>query len=238
VFVNREHIGTNILVSGNSASPARSSQQIREILGVRSSDNLRHAEFVLVVEGEDDRIALTALLSHHSRNIKSALADGLLAIDPLFGSSNLSFKLSEIRNALCSAFVFLDFDNAGKNAVEKALADRILTKAEVKFAICRGRDESELEDLYLLEFCELIVQREFGISLVKPLMRGKKKWSTRVGECFQKGGQRWDDQTKSRLKSQIALAVSQSPGAALQKSTKAPFNALVKALEERIFNHK
>ncbi|MBE0540682.1 MAG: AAA family ATPase [Verrucomicrobia bacterium] len=191
VFVNREHIGTNILVSANNASPAKTTEQIREMLGVRPSDNLRHAEIVLVVEGEDDRLALEALLKHHSKILREALTNGLLAIDPLHGSSNLTFKLSLIRTALCSAFVFVDYDDAGKNAVEKALADRVLSKAEVKYALCRGKDESEFEDFYSLAFCEPIVKAAYGVDLVKPLMRGRKKWSDRAGECFKAQGQRW-----------------------------------------------
>lgn len=234
VFVNREQIGTNILVSANNASPATSAEEIREMLGVRPSDNLRHAEIVLVVEGEDDRIALEALLKHYSKTLRAALSNGFLAVDPLHGSTNLTFKLSLIRAALCSAFVFVDYDDAGKKAVEKALADRVLMKGDVKFAMCRGKDESELEDLYALTFCEPIVKGAFGVDLVKPLMRGKRKWADRVGECFQKQGQLWDDGSKAAVKAKIAAAVVASPKLALQKSTRAPFDALVKALEDRV----
>jgi len=234
VFVNREQIGTNILVSANNASPATSAEQIREMLGVRPSDNLRHAEVVLVVEGEDDRIALEALLKQYSITLRAGLSNGVLAIDPLHGSTNLTFKLSLIRAALCSAFVFVDFDGAGKKAVEKALADRVLSKADLKFAMCRGKDESELEDLYSLSFCEPVVKAAFGVDLVKPLMRGRRKWVDRVGECFQKQGQAWDDGTKAAVKAKIAAAVVASPNLALQKATRAPFDALVKALEERV----
>ncbi|MBL9181867.1 MAG: AAA family ATPase [Verrucomicrobiaceae bacterium] len=234
VFVNREHIGTNILVSANNASPAETTEQIREMLGVRPSDNLRHAEIVLVVEGEDDRLALESLLKHHSKTLRGALTNGVLAIDPLHGSSNLTFKLNLIRTALCSAFVFVDYDVAGKTAVEKALADRVLSKADVKYAMCRGKDESEFEDFYSLTFCEPIVKAVFGVDLVKPLMRGRRKWSDRVGECFKAQGQDWDDATKAAVKAKIAAAVAASPKLALQKATRDPFDALVKALEEKV----
>jgi putative ATP-dependent endonuclease of OLD family len=234
VFVNRENIATNILVSANNASPAETTEQIRETLGVRPADNLRHAEVVLVVEGEDDRIALTALLSYYSKRLRAALADGLLVIDPLHGSSNLSYKLSLLRAALCSAFVFLDNDVAGKRAAETAIADRVLSKADVKYALCRGKAESELEDLYVLGFYEVIAGGSFGVTLVKPLMRGTKKWSDRVRECFLKAGQLWDDGTKAALKAQIASAVARSPKGVLQKSTRPLFDALVKSVEGKI----
>jgi putative ATP-dependent endonuclease of the OLD family len=234
VFVNREQIETNILVTDNNATPAETTAQIRDVLGVRPSDNLRHAEIVLVVEGEDDRIAIEALLKHYSAPLRAAIANGALAIDPLYGSSNLTYKLSLIRAALCAAFVFVDFDEAGKSAAAKAIADGVLAKADVKYAMCRGKVESELEDLYEVSFCQPIVKATFGVDLIKALMRGRSKWSQRVGECFQRQGQVWDDATKSAVKAKLAAAVVASPRHALRKSTRAPFDALVKILEERI----
>jgi hypothetical protein len=204
------------------------------MLGVRPSDNLRHAEVVLVVEGEDDRVALEALFKHYSKTLRSALSNGLLAIDPLHGSSNLTYKLSLIRAALCLAFVFVDYDDAGKKAVDKALTDRVLAKSEIKYAMCRGKDESEFEDFYSLTFYEPVVKAAFGVQLVKPLIRGRAKWTDRVGECFKAQGQVWDDPTKMAVKAKVAAAVAASPKLALQTATRGPFDALVKALEERV----
>jgi len=234
VFVNREHIETNILVSASNASPAETTEQIREILGIQPSENLRHAEIVLVVEGEDDRIALGAILSANSWKLRAALSNGMLAIDPLHGSTNLTFKLSLIRAALCGAFVFVDNDAAGKQAVEKAITDRVLLRANGRFALCRGKTESELEDFYSNEFCEAVVKTGFDVALVKPLMRGTKKWSERVADCFTKSGQQWNEGVKAAVKAQVAVAVAKSPKHALNKATRGPLDALAKALEERI----
>lgn len=234
VFVNRERIERNILVSANNASPADTTEQIREILGIKPSENLRHAEVVLVVEGEDDRIALTAILSANSKVLRAALGNGLLAIDPMHGSTNLTFKLSLIRAALCTSFVFLDNDAAGKQAVEKAIADRVLIRANVKYALFRGKVESELEDFYSAEFCEMVTKSNFNVALVKPLMRGKRKWSERVGDCFQKSLQQWNDGVKATVKAQIAEAVAKAPKQALNKASRGSLDSLIKALEERV----
>ncbi len=234
VFVNRDAVGTNIVVSQNEASPAKSVKQIRDTLGIRPGENLRHADLVLVVEGEDDRRALSALLAAYSSQIKAALVNGTLAIDPLNGSSNLSFKLLLLRDAFCPAFVFVDHDKAGKDPVAKAIADGVLTKADVKFALCRGKSESELEDLYALAAYEGEIKKYFSVTLVKPLMRGTKKWSERVANCFIKSGQPWDDTTKAAVKARVAETVAASPKSALNAATRGPFDALMKIIQERL----
>ncbi len=99
LFVDRASIKSNILVHNNKATPARDVKQIREILGVRASDNLQHAELILVVEGEEDRRSLAALLKQHSKALASAMAQQALGIESLQGGANLSYKLSQIREA-------------------------------------------------------------------------------------------------------------------------------------------
>ncbi|MGO8930375.1 MAG: ATP-dependent nuclease [Limisphaerales bacterium] len=234
IFVSRGNISTNIIVTSNKATPATSLEEIRETLGVRPADNLRYAEVVLVVEGEDDRIALGALLSHESKQIKQALEDGILGIDPLHGSSNLSYKLSTLRTAMCSTVVFVDHDRAGKDAVEKAIADGVLTRADCKFALFRGKDESELEDFYSTKAYEAALSKHFSVTLPKPLIRGRKKWSDRVSSCFTASAQVWDDTTKAATKARVAEAVAANPKAALSASARAPFKALVQLLEDRL----
>lgn len=66
LFVDRASLKSNILVHKNKAAPAKDVKQIRQILGVRASDNLRNAELVLLVEGEEDRKALVPLFKHYS----------------------------------------------------------------------------------------------------------------------------------------------------------------------------
>jgi putative ATP-dependent endonuclease of the OLD family len=234
IFVSRGSIGTNIIVSANKATPATTLEEIRETLGVRPADNLRHAEIVLIVEGEDDRLALAALFSASSKTITAALTNGVLGIDPLHGSSNLSFRALTLRNALCSTFVFVDHDRAGKTAVEKAIKDGVLTKADVKYALCRGKKESELEDLYLVATYEATLDKHFSVKLPKTLLRGKKKWSERIADCFAASGQTWDDTTKAAAKARVAEAIVASPKNALNPATRMPFDALVTTLEERI----
>ena len=55
LFVNPAKIESTIVVrESRKAAPAKNIAEVREVLGVRLSDNLESARLVAVVEGEDD----------------------------------------------------------------------------------------------------------------------------------------------------------------------------------------
>jgi predicted ATP-binding protein involved in virulence len=100
LFIDRHDVNANILVSSNQASCATSVREIRQTMGVRVSDNLSAAEILLLVEGENDRRAMRALLAHFSKRLATAMHSGILGIDTLLGGSNLGYKLAQAREAM------------------------------------------------------------------------------------------------------------------------------------------
>ncbi len=107
LFVNRTSLTSNVIVSGNRARPAKSIQEVRDILGVKAADNLRSADLVLLVEGDADKVALSALLRHYSGKLRAALDAGALAVDGLSGGSNLAYMATLVRNASLFCALFL-----------------------------------------------------------------------------------------------------------------------------------
>ncbi len=93
------------------------------MLGIKASDNLVNARYVLVVEGGDDVIALKSLLSAMSEPIAKAINNNFLVIEAIGGAGNLSYKLTLLSNSLCLYHSFLDYDEAGREAFEKAKND-------------------------------------------------------------------------------------------------------------------
>ena len=87
---------------------------------MRLDNNLSSAEIVLIVEGEEDKIALRGILSNLEPMIARELTSGRLAIDVLGGASNLAHRVRLRSEALCEVHVFLDDDDAGRSAFEKA----------------------------------------------------------------------------------------------------------------------
>ncbi|HUW82150.1 MAG TPA: AAA family ATPase [Phycisphaerae bacterium] len=234
LFVDRRNIRNNIIVSNNRAKPAQSVEQVRDVLGVRASDNLRHAEIVLLVEGEDDRTALRSILSHKSQILGDALSQGTLAIDTLGGGSNLAYKVSSVRDAICLCHAFLDDDKAGRDAFEKARLEGLVADAEVNFCIREGLNETEIEDLYDTSVYETLLQNKYGVSIKSPKFKGKKKWTDRIKACFRHCGKLWDHRVEVEVKSLVAQAVAKDPANALCPHHAATLDALIQVLEARV----
>lgn len=234
LFVDRTSIKSNILVHKNRASPAENVKQIREILGVRASDNLQHAELILIVEGEDDKRALEVLLRHASKTLSSALDDRSLALESLLGGSNLSYKLSQMREAMCLTHTFVDHDRCGLEAVAKAQQDGLLMMVDATLAICQGMKESEMEDLYNVDLYSALLKNRYGISTASPKFKGNAKWSDRLRDAFKHAGKPWSDQLKGKVKAEIAELVEAKPEDALNTHKRHSFDALVDALQDKL----
>jgi len=236
LFVDRASIRSNILVQHNKATPARDVKQIREILGVRASDNLQHAEVILVVEGEEDRCCLGALLKEHSKALATALSQQSLGIESLQGGTNLSYKLSQIREAMCEAHSFLDHDDCGLKAFGKAKDDGLIGIADVTFTTCIGMSESEIEDMFDESLYSVFLLNTYGVSTLSPKFKGNGKWSERMRNAFKHSGKPWSDQLKAKIKADLADLVAANPAAALNKHKRSAFDALIVALEAKLGN--
>ena len=235
LFVSRRQIESNIIVNNRKAKPATSINEIRDVLGVRAADNLVHAELVLVVEGEDDRVSTSALLAHSSVRLDEALKANRLAIDTLGGASNLAYKLGLLRNALCDYHVLLDADAAGSQAYDRARAASLLVDADINLTTCQGMREAEFEDLLAEGLVFQVLSTVYRITHpLIPKDARRKKWSERMKSVFESAGKPWSDRTRDELKMAIADAVKASPEMALNPHRRAVFDSLVGALESRL----
>ncbi|MYN17865.1 AAA family ATPase [Rugamonas sp. FT107W] len=234
LFADRDQIARNILVDANSAKPAKTIGSVRDLLGIRASDNLVNASHVLVVEGSEDVIALKAILPTLSSTIATAIKQNLLVIEGLAGAGNLSYKLNMLSNALCSAHVLLDHDAAGRLGYEKAERDGLLKIADLTLVMCKGMQNSELEDCFDLEVYADDVAAKFGVDLRGTAFRGNDKWSDRAKKVFEKSSKPWGDRIKSQLKDTVARAVAKSPTTALNSHKRASIDALVAAIEAKL----
>jgi hypothetical protein len=234
LFVDRASVGRNILIDRNKAKPARDIASIRELLGVRASDNLVNASHVLVVEGEEDVVALGALLPSLSPTLSKALKQYQLVIEKIGGAGNLSYKLSLLSNALCVTHVLLDNDESGKKAYNKAIDEKTLKVADATFVSCRGMPASEMEDTFDPSVYGAQVLAEFGVDINDAAFRGNGKWSDRMKVCFERQGKPWNDAMKAQLKAVVAEAVSRKPSEALHRQKRSAIDALVAALERKV----
>ncbi|HWB33392.1 MAG TPA: AAA family ATPase [Acidobacteriaceae bacterium] len=238
LFVDRSNVSANILVKDSKARSASSVQEIRDILGVRAADNLRHAELVLLVEGGEEKLYLEALLPALSPALKQSFENRALTIDSLNGGSNLAYKAGLIIESLCSCHCFIDNDKAGKDAVERARLQGAITDADVNWVMCPGMPESELEDLFEVRAYSMTLQNRYRVTLETPKFRTNKKWSDRMKETFQHQGKLWDERVEADVKGLVAEAAASDPVSSLNSHKRGAIDGLIAALELRLRGHK
>lgn len=231
LFVDRQVVKSNIIIDRGKATPAKSVKEIRDLLGIKASDNLVNASYVLVVEGDEDVIALTSLLSHLSEKLAKAIKNNLLIIDKIGGAGNLSYRLTLLSNSLCMHYVLLDNDLAGRNAFQKATDDNVLKLKNCTMVICNGMVNSELEDCFDQEVYKHELQEKFGVNIDSPEFNGNSKWSERMKNVFYNQGKPWNDLIKSQVKYLVADCVKRNPGGSLNQHKRNSIDAVMNSLE-------
>lgn len=207
LFVQQNNIASNILVDQGTARPAKNVAEIRNLLGVLPSDNLKNARFVLVVEGEDDAIALSKILPCYSETVGDALRNNMIVIKPLGGAGNLSHDLADLKHCMCKYVVLLDNDRAGIDAAEKAIRNGLATEAEIKYTTCPGSSETEFEDCLQPSHYKDIILEKFSVNIDCAEFRGNAKWSERMKQAFLSQGTRWTDTVESKVKMSVANGI-------------------------------
>lgn len=204
LFVVREDISRNIIIDSGTAKPAKNLKEVREVLGIKVSDNLINSKYVLVVEGTDDKEALQFILPKMSEKIGKALKQNLLTIHELGGASSLSYTLNLFKNMLCSYVVLLDDDEEGKKAFEKAEKENLLKIKTITFTTCKGMSEAEFEDCLKPTVYQKRIKEDFGCDLsLIPEFKKNGKWSDRVKTSFKKIGKPWTDTVEKKVKAVV-----------------------------------
>jgi putative ATP-dependent endonuclease of OLD family len=235
IFVQRREVNSNLLVEKQKVRCAGSMNEIRESLGVRVQDNLKNSQYVLLVEGEDDKIVLESLLRFHSSRIKEALENQSLAIDTLGGGSNLNYKLTQLRSSMCEVYVLLDHDQAGRLAFQNAIDQSLLTISRTTYTQCKDMRDSEFEDWLNESVYEPIIKRKYGEIISSVHYRNHRdKWSSRIENAFAKLGKPWSKFVEMELKLEVAKEVAKQPGSALKTKNKSAFVGMVTALEQML----
>lgn len=235
LFVDRARPGSTIIVKENIAKAAHVIEEIRSTLGVRAADNLRSAEWALCVEGMDDATSLRRVLADLSPTIRLALDSNKLAIDVLGGASKLVYKLSLLRDAMCSYVVFVDDDRSGRDAVAAATSAGLLHGSQFSLTICAGLREAEFEDLLDSHKYRDLLLAAHGVDVrCEQMRKANKKWSERIAAAFRAQGKPWDDTVKALVKRQVAEHVERHGTEILHQDRRGVVDSLVRILEMRI----
>jgi energy-coupling factor transporter ATP-binding protein EcfA2 len=237
LLANRLDLRSNIIVTKNKAAPAKSVQELRDVLGVSVADNMASAEVFLVVEGETDRECLTAVLAVDS-SLARVLNDGLLRLVPLTGAGKLSYLLTQLQDSLASTHAFLDSDQAGREAAKAAQDAGLLRSVDVTMAMRQGEKTGcELEDLIEPGVYEDAFMETFGVSVANHAWinkMSKGKWSARMPHIFQSSGKSWSKPIEEEAKKVVAAAAARVPETAIRVESRPLIDALTEALKAKI----
>ena len=234
LFTSRINVPNNIIVHGNKAYPARSVKEVRDVLGVRLADNLSSAEVILLVEGDEDRVALTSVLSTYSPELGQELNSGRLSVDVLEGAGNLAHRARLHMDALCQVHAFLDDDKIGREMYKRAESEKILSAKDVNFARCGGKTESELEDLYSEQVYDDILLNECGKTLALRGRDKRKKWAERVRNLLGRTGKPYDGATMRAIKMRVSKAAGGLGWSAIHPSKRGPLESLANSLLSKL----
>jgi AAA15 family ATPase/GTPase len=236
LLVDRERIENNVIIENSSAKPARNIEELRVCLGVRAGDNLRHANFILMVEGESDRRIVEAIVGHRSKRFRHLLNNGSMIIEKMHGVDQLSQKVESFKKLLCGVHIFIDCDQRSKAAKDNAIEAKIIDVGEYHLTSCLGMPEAELEDLINPDIYNKIFMENLGITEegISKFSKQHKKWTERLKEAAVVSGKDASQDFEKNAKSLVADAVCRQPDAALWQHRRAAFDSFAEALEVRL----
>jgi hypothetical protein len=156
ILLQRDNIAENLIVSrsdqGEHTStirPARRLSELRQSLGIRPHENMISAEVVVVVEGASEESSMPSILSQGNVGIHDAIREGRVKVLSAGGASNMRATLRALARDVTSCIVFLDDDEAGRNAKEQISKSGLLANRDVFSVPSRdGCPDTEFEDLF------------------------------------------------------------------------------------------
>ena len=238
-FLDPSNLKHTVIVRASKAASAKNMSEVREALGVRFSDNLQNAHLMLLVEGRDDVIALSAIIPEISKRLGEALKLGTVAFDYLGGASGLRQKASFYQASACMVQCFIDDDNEGRAAVKKATDDGTIKLRDFNLTSVPHLNESELEDLYDKDVYRPAFLQRYGVDpKKKPKGKSTGKWSVTMRRLFLQEGKQWDNGIKGEIKYWLAgYAVKNAPDI-LNNNLVDSIRAFVQTVEHKLFESK
>lgn len=184
IFVNRDRIGSNVLVQRNEAKPAKTTAQIRQAIGIQLHDNLDSAETVVLVEGITDENVLVALLGKHSSSIRADIRSGRVVFKSTKGAAKLRTHIVREKSSVSRIIAVLDGDQAGQQKAKRLREEKLLDSRNIFVVRDTKMRYSELEDLFEPSSYVDALSQEFGRPFTaRHFVDGSQKWSIKLGRA-------------------------------------------------------
>lgn len=181
IFVNRDRVGSNVLVQRNEAKPAKTTAQIRQAIGVQLHDNLDSAETVVLVEGLTDESVLTNLLAKESAVARADIRSGRVVFKSTKGASKLRTHIVREKSTVSRIIAILDGDEAGQQEASRLREEKLLDPRNIFVIRDTTMRYSELEDLFEPSTYVDGLSQEFGRTFTpRHFANRSTKWSKKL----------------------------------------------------------
>ncbi|UTO18152.1 AAA family ATPase [Acinetobacter sp. Z1] len=238
IFIHRDKLLNNILVSENKVKSVKKIQEIRDCLGVRISDNLEHARKVIIVEGECDFIIISKLIKERSANLSKQMKEGDLVVKYLGGVSKLGYMLKHYQEMLCSCFIIVDNDEASKVILPKLIDAKEISNSSYSYLVAKGKKETEIENLFKIEVYIKQIEDDYGVNLKSTkFSQDNNKWSHALKKALESQGKDLSEAALSTLKKAIAIQISNSSVyESVHECNRNYVDSLIEQLEKKFHN--
>lgn len=232
ILIDRDTVSNNVIVSDHHrVSSCSSIGEIRDLLGVRFSDNLSFKKTVLV-EGESDRRYFTSLCSSLSPTLSDQLEKGTFEFINVRSASKMDYQIRLYNSLMISTMVLLDSDKSGIESQQHLLDTKIKLPNEILMIKSAGMRECELEDVVDLDAYMELVRERYHITLnTTQFKKRKKPWSDRLHEAAARSPGIFNDQIEDEIKTMLADIVEENGFHAIAAYDREYIENLVREIE-------
>ena len=205
LLADRNCISNNVVVHNNHRiNCCESISEIREVLGIRTTDNMV-AKKVILTEGESDKRYLVALCKALDDGLKSKLENGDLEIVNVHSSTKMDYQIRLYNSQMISSLVLLDSDDSGLESQKQLINSKTKLSNEILMIKSIGMNKCELEDIVSFDEYIDLVREKYNIELNnKNFKKRDKPWSDRLKRAAEKSPGIFNEAVEASIKEMIA----------------------------------
>lgn len=192
-LINRNNLGSNVIVENRTAHSAKNIEELRHILGVQLSDSLSLLEVIIFCEGESDKRIISEYLKNRNKKFETWTSEGRLEVEVANGGSKIIRRVQSAAHIMTHPIVFLDSDEAGRKDIKHLLEENLIEQRDIITISTAEKKSAELEDTVSLQYCIDKIEDELGFNLTSREKRvldngTKPAWSDRFEKILKDRG--------------------------------------------------
>nr|WP_319472766.1 AAA family ATPase [uncultured Sphaerochaeta sp.] len=182
LLIDRDNPSHNVQIDdSHKVHPCSSISEIRNLLGIRLTDNLDGVKRVVLVEGECDKKILSRLCSSLNPNLDELIKNGTLEFVAVGSATKMDYQIRLYNSLLIPSIVMLDSDQCGIQTHKSLIDSKLKKNDEVMILKIPGMRECEIEDFVDFNAYSFKLQAQFNIWLDPDRFKNKNKpWSDRI----------------------------------------------------------